>query len=158
MVEQAGVGEHEGPRADAHDAGVAPVGLADGVDELRRRLGVDVGAAEDDHRVGPGQIVHRSVLIGHEAGGHLGGRLVGHTSKSYQGSWISGRSVPKISQGTDSSKMGAPGWTAMATRCVASVLRIMASLPLVRSGVQPHCDLHKGIGRGAPGRRRGRTR
>ena len=77
VVEQAGVGEHEGPRADAHDAGAAPVRMADGVEELFGGLGADVGAAEDDHRVGPGEVVHRPVLIGHEAGRHLGGGLGG---------------------------------------------------------------------------------
>ena len=77
VVEQAGVGEHEGARADAHDAGAASVCVADGVDELRRGLGADVGAADDDHRVRSGEVVHRPVLRGHEAGRHLGGGFGG---------------------------------------------------------------------------------
>ena len=56
---------------------------------------------------------------------------------------MSRRSVPKISHGTESSKMGAPGWTAIATRCLACSSRTVASLPLVGPAWKPQCDSYE---------------
>jgi hypothetical protein len=50
---------------------------------------------------------------------------------SYQGSDSSGRSIPNTSHGTASSKMGAPGITASATRWMSVLLRMMAIMSLV---------------------------
>ena len=74
MIEQPGPGQHERARADPHDATVAPVGRAQGVDESGRGLGVDVLGSNDDHGVSAGQIAHGAGLAGDETAGDLGRR------------------------------------------------------------------------------------
>ena len=56
---------------------------------------------------------------------------VAQTCSRYQGSTRSGRGMPNTSHGTATSKIGAPGITASATRCVSVLLRMTAMVPLL---------------------------
>lgn len=73
-VEQAGLGERERARAEAHQAGAALVGAAQGGEQGRAGRGLDVRAVGHDHRMGVLDLVEAPHRADAEQGVAHGGR------------------------------------------------------------------------------------